>query len=355
MSKVDVVVPCYNYARYLDYCVSSILSQRDVDVHILIIDDCSPDNTPEIAQRLCADDARVNYVRNAQNRRLIGVSNQGVMEWARAPYTLLISADDALVPGALARAVHVLDRHPEVGFVYGPALIMGPDNEQPVEISDGPADYRVLSGEEFLKFCIQSGNPVPTPSIVTRTATQHAVGGYNPNFPYESDLDLWMRFALMGPVAAMQNVQGLYRVHKSNMHFDSWAGGLGDRPAIVRLWENLIDGCSDDDRAAWLRTWVDQAKAEFAASAFWGAGESYAKRDDAALKLFRDFAMELDPTYASRNFTLRQRIERLIGFNPISSLRGYRRKPAQHARRTMLPGHKFGQVPIAGSASRQHA
>jgi glycosyltransferase involved in cell wall biosynthesis len=351
MSKVDVVVPCYNYARYLDYCVSSILSQRDVDVRVLIIDDCSPDNTPEIAQRLCADDARVNYVRNAQNRRLIGVSNQGVMEWARAPYTLLISADDALVPGALARAVHVLDRHPEVGFVYGPALIMGPDNEQPVEISDGPADYRVLSGEEFLKFSILSGNPVPTPGIVTRTATQHIVGGYNPDYPYASDVDVWMRFALAGPVAAMRNVQGFYRVHNSNMHFSSWTGGLGDRPAIVRLWENLINECADSEKAARLRRWADRAKAEFAASAFWGAGEAYAKRDDEALKLFRDFAIELDSSYRSRNFTLRQRIERLIGFNPISSLRGYRRKPTQHTRRAMIPGHQFGEVPIGESAS----
>ena len=46
MSSVDVVVPCYNYANYLPHCIDSILSQRDTNVRVLILDDASPDNTP---------------------------------------------------------------------------------------------------------------------------------------------------------------------------------------------------------------------------------------------------------------------------------------------------------------------
>ena len=48
MSSVDVVVPCYNYGRYLRACVGSILSQRDVDVRVLIIDDKSSDDSAEM-------------------------------------------------------------------------------------------------------------------------------------------------------------------------------------------------------------------------------------------------------------------------------------------------------------------
>jgi glycosyltransferase involved in cell wall biosynthesis len=61
---IDIVIPCYKYAHYLEQCVTSVLTQRDVEVRVLIIDDCSPDNTPEVAARLAATDRRVTYVRN---------------------------------------------------------------------------------------------------------------------------------------------------------------------------------------------------------------------------------------------------------------------------------------------------
>src|SRR5262249_29253788 len=94
MTSVDVVVPCYNYARYLEDCVNSVLSQRDVDLRVLIIDDASPDNTPTVAKRLAATDRRVTYMRNDVNLGLVGTSNRGVIDWACAEYTALISADD---------------------------------------------------------------------------------------------------------------------------------------------------------------------------------------------------------------------------------------------------------------------
>ena len=53
LPTVAVIVPCYRYADVLEGCVDSILTQRDVDVRVLIIDDCSPDDTPEAARRLC--------------------------------------------------------------------------------------------------------------------------------------------------------------------------------------------------------------------------------------------------------------------------------------------------------------
>jgi glycosyltransferase involved in cell wall biosynthesis len=98
MTRVDVAIPCYNYGKYLEYCVGTILSQRDVDVRVLIIDDCSPDDTARVAERLVASDSRVSYTKNERNLGLVGTANRGVIEWATAPYTLLLSADDALTP-----------------------------------------------------------------------------------------------------------------------------------------------------------------------------------------------------------------------------------------------------------------
>ena len=75
--------------------MDSILTQRGVDVRILIVDDVSPDNTPEVARALAAADSRVEYVRNEKNLGLIGTANVGIVGWAKADYVVLLSADDA--------------------------------------------------------------------------------------------------------------------------------------------------------------------------------------------------------------------------------------------------------------------
>src|SRR5437762_480071 len=67
MSRVDVIVPCYKYAHFLDECVTSALTQRGVEVRVLVIDDASPDNTPEVGLALARRDPRVEYRRPAAN------------------------------------------------------------------------------------------------------------------------------------------------------------------------------------------------------------------------------------------------------------------------------------------------
>ena len=218
MPSVDVAVPCYNYAHYLPECIDSILSQRDVDVRILIIDDQSPDNTEEVGKALAAADPRVFYTRNSQNLGLVGSSNVGVIDWASADYTLLLSADDLLVPGALARAVTALEAHPEAPFLFAPAMLFS-ENEEVRGKFDDPqtANVDVIEGAELLrKFC-DHGDGILTPTAVVRTSAQKQVGGYNPNVPFACDMEMWIRMAAIGPILHLDTVQGCYRWHASNM------------------------------------------------------------------------------------------------------------------------------------------
>ena len=69
MSSVSVVVPSYNYAHYLEGCVHSIVSQPGVEVEVLIIDDCSQDDTPAVATRLAENDTRITFRRHATEPR----------------------------------------------------------------------------------------------------------------------------------------------------------------------------------------------------------------------------------------------------------------------------------------------
>ena len=76
MPRVSFIVPCHRLAHLLADCVGSILSQTFQDLEVLIMDDCSPDHTPEVAATLT--DPRVRYIRNEQNLGHLRNYNRGL-------------------------------------------------------------------------------------------------------------------------------------------------------------------------------------------------------------------------------------------------------------------------------------
>lgn len=115
---VSVVVPCYNYGRFLPQCIGSLLAQSDVAVEVLIIDDASRDNSAELAKDLAARDPRVSVIVHDRNHGHIATYNEGLAH-ARGEYSVLLSADDMLPAGSLARAVALMESEASVGLVYG--------------------------------------------------------------------------------------------------------------------------------------------------------------------------------------------------------------------------------------------
>src|SRR5260370_40194657 len=117
---VSFVVPCYQLAHFLPNCVTSILSQSYQDFELLIMDDCSPDNTAAVAKSF--DDGRVRYIRNDQNLGSLRNYNKGI-ELSRGKYVWLISADDYLRrPYILRQYVDLMDRHPNIAYTFCPGI-----------------------------------------------------------------------------------------------------------------------------------------------------------------------------------------------------------------------------------------
>jgi glycosyltransferase involved in cell wall biosynthesis len=111
---VSFVVPCYKLAHLLRECVDSILSQSHKDLEVLIMDDCSPDNTAEVAASFA--DSRVIYVKNESNIGHLNNYNKGI-NMARGQYVWLLSADDYLRRDyVVERYVRVMEEHPGVGL-----------------------------------------------------------------------------------------------------------------------------------------------------------------------------------------------------------------------------------------------
>ena len=228
--SVSVVVPCYNYGRYLRQCVDSILAQ-DVDLNVDIIDDASTDDTEQVGSELAAEHGRVTYRRHAHNIGHIATYNEG-LDRADGTYSLLLSSDDLLAPGALRRATDVLENHPDVALLYGEWVEFRGDTPPPMIASLADPDVRIWDGAEFVAQCCREvWNPINTPTAIVRTSVQKSVGGYYPSLPHSGDMEMWLRLATRGRVAELRGViQAYYRVHDNNISrnwFYDWL--LNDR------------------------------------------------------------------------------------------------------------------------------
>jgi glycosyltransferase involved in cell wall biosynthesis len=231
---VDVAVPCYQYGRFLRECVASVLNQDLRNVRVLIIDNASTDNSVEVAQQLAAEDRRVEVVAHRRNLGQHASFNEGI-DWARSSYFLILCADDLLAPGALARAVTVMQRRPDVHLTYGRALGIQLDKPFPrIGLDEHTAEWSVLQGRELLeRFCRTGRNHIRGPTAIVRTSVQKHVGYYRPELPHKDDFELWMRFSRVGNVAETDAWQGIYRshlfnqcatvsdIHEWNLHFEA--------------------------------------------------------------------------------------------------------------------------------------
>jgi glycosyltransferase involved in cell wall biosynthesis len=312
MSRVDVIIPCYNYGRYLPGCLHSVLSQEGVDVRVLVIDDASPDGSGDVAEGLARRDGRVEVRRHAVNRRHIATYNEG-FDWAAGDYALLLSADDLLVPGALHRAARLLDAHPEVGLTYGRQIRFSAEDPPAAPPPDGRADgWRILAGRAFIAECCRTGgNPVATPTAVVRTSLWKELGGYRADLPHTADMELWLRFAAHAAVAVTDADQAYKRMHPRNMQHQYLGSGLGDllhRHAAFEALFSEYGGRFCD--APHLRA---RATATLAEEAFWAASRAFDRGDLPSYEQCLDCAVRLNPELRTQPRWARLRWKRRMG------------------------------------------
>jgi glycosyltransferase involved in cell wall biosynthesis len=309
MSRVDVIIPCYNYGALLADCVGSVLSQEGVDLRVLIVDDASPDNTEEVGRGLAAADSRVEYWRHSANRGHIATYNEA-LAWVEGDYVMILSADDLLTPCALVRATRVMDAHPEVGFSYGRDITFR--HAPPVDDRPFPrhCSHRVIEYGEFLEHACRLGQTgIQSPTVLVRSSVHRAIGGYLPELPHSGDTEIWLRLAAHAPVVELNADQAFRRLHAHNMslgysplsrlaeqkkafdtHFDQWVGSEPQLAAMRRLVNRTI-----------------------ADGAFWTAARAFEGRQEEVCEEFLGFAASIAPEIQASAPWKRLRWKRRLG------------------------------------------
>ncbi len=295
---VDVVIPCYNYARYLRACVESVVSQKDVGVRVLIIDDSSSDHTPQIGRELQSRYEHVEFRRHEQNCGHIATYNEGLIGWSTSKYCMLLSADDLLTPGALSRAVQIMEADATIGMVYGSTIHFFDEAELPAK---HPTRYRHITytGAKWIAGrCRSAQNVITSPEAVLRGSIQRAIGGYRSDLPHTGDLEMWLRVAAVSNVAYVAGPpQAFYRVHKDSMMRSRYSSKVFDffqRKAAFDTF--FVDHTSMETSA-----WRDSVYRILAKEALWDVCRAF-DHDEVDPQRERDlvdFAMETYPQATS--------------------------------------------------------
>jgi glycosyltransferase involved in cell wall biosynthesis len=208
--KVTVCLPTFNKARYLPAAIESVLAQEFHNYEFLIVDDASTDGTSDAV--LSFRDSRIRYIRNPQNRGLVGNWNY-CLELAQGDYAIIFHDDDIMLAGLLRREVEVLESNPEVVLVHTAAQAIDADGA--VLCVTRPHSWPALSrGLDFVA-CYWTQGYVVMPSAMFRRSLALSLGAFNPDLKYSADADLWQRMAFEGQVAFLDKLLISNRVHAS--------------------------------------------------------------------------------------------------------------------------------------------
>jgi glycosyltransferase involved in cell wall biosynthesis len=237
-AHVAVVIPCYNYGRYLGACVNSVLTQPGVTTQVHILDDASTDGSAAAAEAIAARDPRVRLTRHRENKGHIATYNEGLAS-VDSDYVVLLSADDLLAPGALARATALMDRFPSVGLVYGHPQAF---DTEPDRSNNRPLSWSTWRGEKWIAAQFRRGLSIITsPEAVVRTSVQHQAGYYRPELPHSGDLEMWLRIADISDVGRVNGVDQAYRrLHAASMMTTGYGTLLRDLEERVKAYESFL-------------------------------------------------------------------------------------------------------------------
>ena len=182
--KLSVIVPCYNYGRFLRQSVGSILAQTFQDLEIIVVNDGSTDDSAVVADAL-ARDYGIRVIHQANSGQPAIARNRG-FEASRGEYVISLDADDLFGPDMLGRLVAALDDNPSVDVAYGEGIFFN-DQGKVWRETTGEFSLEKLKDVNQLFYC-----------GMYRRRVFESCGGYNLNVRGYEDWDFWIGAAKLG-------------------------------------------------------------------------------------------------------------------------------------------------------------
>jgi len=232
MSKVSVIMNCYNGEKYLREAIESVYAQTYKDWEIILWDDESIDNTQEIA---ISYDDRLKYFRGKKAASL-GQARNRALDKATGKYIAFLDQDDIWLSHKLEKQVYVLESTPDIDFVYSNYYTRKDNREWLNFKTRQPTGYVF---EEFLNFY-----PVGILTTVIRGSVLDCLESrFDEKLHICEEFDLFMRILYKSRARYMQEPLAIYRIHHGmssvkiiDRYYDEWNYSM---EKLIRLYPSL--------------------------------------------------------------------------------------------------------------------
>ena len=211
--SVSVVMAAYNSGEFIGQAIQSVLDQTHKDFEFIIVDDGSTDNTLEVIRQF--HDPRIRLIVNETNLGIVGSVNHGI-DISRGEFIARMDSDDVCLPQRLEKEIEYLHAHPEIG-------VLGTEVREILNTGEIITRSRhILTDPYLIKFWLLTDTVINNPTAVIRKELLVQVNGYDPEYIYAQDYEIWTRLAKITKITVLPEPLVNWRKHGGNITIAKW-------------------------------------------------------------------------------------------------------------------------------------
>ncbi len=206
---VSVCIPTYNGEKHIKETIESVLEQSFTDYELLIIDDASADQTPQIIRSF--SDTRIKFLENDTN---LGMANNWnrCLENAKGKYLQILCQDDCLAKSCLQKKTEAFACDKEISLVFSSSYVMNANGKNLLE-RQAFRSHKLLDGKVMAHKSFTRRNIFGEPSnVMFKREVSQKVGLFDPRLCYSLDWDYWIRLSLAGRVYYLHDFLMFFRI-----------------------------------------------------------------------------------------------------------------------------------------------
>ncbi len=233
---VSVICLCYNHERFIREALDSVLAQTYPNIEVIIVDDCSTDNSVSIINSYLQQYPQIRFISTGQNIGNCAAFNKGLKASA-GEFIIDFATDDVLLPDRVEKQVAAfaaLDA--SYGVVYSDAEYIN-DNSQHLYYHSQKYTY-TASGDVFAD--VIGRYFICPPTMLMRREVFDYLGGYDESLAYE-DFDFWVRSARKYKYYYLPEVTTKRRVHDTSLSQGIYRKGNLLLASTVRICEKALE------------------------------------------------------------------------------------------------------------------
>ena len=222
---VSVIIPNYNHAPYLKERIDSVLNQTYQDFEVIILDDCSPDNSVEVIEQYRSNPHVSHILINEQNTRNTFIQWERGISMAKGRYIWIAESDDVAEPQLLETLIGQLEQHPDASVAFCHSRLIDADgallSEQNTKNSAQPGQITIDDSCTFLRHLLIFNYIYNASMAVFRRDVYDRANPDYKQFRYCGDWHFWASVCAAGRVIEVYDMLSRFRQHQRKVTEDS--------------------------------------------------------------------------------------------------------------------------------------